>query len=636
MKALLLLFLLLAPDELSELKEKFESEKSKLYAQRISTIQKIGRLKTDAAIDFLERIHNTDRNPSVRRYALTCMATSRHPRALQKLYDLAADPRADYTSRSSALNALASTKSKKAFDLIVTVTRDRSPANRLRMSAYSSLQRFPLKQTESIWREALGDSNISIRGQAFRALAPLKDPEVLREARDVLLDPKATSSIKTSAVLPWKAVGGPEAVRVLLEATATGDSRLKADLLVYFSSLTKSEEIDEIVTARSHRNAGVRAMVARALGKLDVEDAIKYLRKMLRDGSEVVRVAAVEALGERNEPECEELLHKEAEGRNVENALTAINGLSKFKSKKTFKLLEKLTRSRNPDIRISAFDAMGDLMDPEALPLYKKGLKKKEWQIRAAIIRALGKLREKESIDILIERMPKEKGRLQVDIAQALQKLTGKALGYEQKLWKSWWKAKKDSFVFTDKVEGVGGAGGGGAAATTYYGVPVLSERIIFCLDISGSMSSSAGGGESRLELAKKELGNVIKALGKKVYINLIFFETTIDPWQKKLVSLSRYRPQALKAVKALKTRGGTNIYDTLEMAFEDKDVDTIYLLSDGAPGSGKIVDTTEILREIRKKNRSRQIIINTISLGSSSFMRDLAEQNGGNYVEKK
>jgi Mg-chelatase subunit ChlD len=124
--------------------------------------------------------------------------------------------------------------------------------------------------------------------------------------------------------------------------------------------------------------------------------------------------------------------------------------------------------------------------------------------------------------------------------------------------------------------------------------------------------------------------------LGKKVYINLIFFETTIDPWQKKLVPLSRFRPQALKAVKALKTRGGTNIYDTLEMAFEDKDVDTIYLLSDGAPGSGKIVDTTEILKEIRKKNRSRQIIINTISLGTSSFMRDLAEQNGGTYVEKK
>lgn len=635
MKILLVALLFLPGSDLDSLKEKFASERKKPYAERTRTLSSIGRLKTGEAVDFLAKVHNTDRNLQIRRYALTCMGTSGHPRAIEFLFAVARDRSADYNSRSGALTALANTKSKKAFDLIVSLTRDKNPMNRLRMGAYSALQRYPLKETESYWREALQDTNISVRGMAFRALAPLKDPDVLEEAKNALRDPSVHSTVKSAAVNVWKVVGGVEAVRVLLDAVPGADSRLKSTLLAFFTSRKDPEEVAEILKARNNGNAMVRAMVARILGKLATEDAVKHLKKLLRDKSEIVRIAAVEALGERNEPECEELLHKEAQGRNVENALTAINGLARFRTDATFKLLEKLTRNRVADIRIAAYDAMGDLQNPAALPLFKKALKSREWPVRAAVIRSLGKLREKESIDFLIERMPKEKGRLRVDIAQALQKLTGKALGYDQRHWKSWWAVKKDTFVFSDKVEGVG-AGVGGGVETTYFGVPVLSERIIFCLDISGSMSTPAGEVGSRLDLAKKELTAVLKSLGKKVYVNLIFFETTVEPWQKKLVPLGRFRSKAIKKVNSISIRGGTNIYDTLETAFEDPDVDTIYLLSDGAPGSGKITDTREILREIRKKNRSRQIIINTISLGTSAFMRDLAGQNGGTCVEKK
>ena len=34
--------------------------------------------------------------------------------------------------------------------------------------------------------------------------------------------------------------------------------------------------------------------------------------------------------------------------------------------------------------------------------------------------------------------------------------------------------------------------------------------------------------------------------------------------------------------------------------------------------------------------NRLRQIVIHTISFGSSKFMKALADQNGGRYVEIK
>ena len=52
------------------------------------------------------------------------------------------------------------------------------------------------------------------------------------------------------------------------------------------------------------------------------------------------------------------------------------------------------------------------------------------------------------------------------------------------------------------------------------------------------------------------------------------------------------------------------------------------YVLSfDGDPTAGRIIDTEDILREIRKMNRLRQIVIHTISFGASPFLKTLAAQ---------
>ena len=53
----------------------------------------------------------------------------------------------------------------------------------------------------------------------------------------------------------------------------------------------------------------------------------------------------------------------------------------------------------------------------------------------------------------------------------------------------------------------------------------------------------------------------------------------------------------------------------------------------------GKFVDWLKHRRElseIRRMNRSKQIAIHTISFGASPFMKALAEENAGRYVEVK
>jgi Mg-chelatase subunit ChlD len=102
------------------------------------------------------------------------------------------------------------------------------------------------------------------------------------------------------------------------------------------------------------------------------------------------------------------------------------------------------------------------------------------------------------------------------------------------------------------------------------------------------------------------------------------------------LVPIRPNLKEAQALVSKIAPRGSTNIFDALETAFAHKEADTIYLLSDGAPTNGRIIDEDDILKEVRKMNRLRQIVIHTISFGSSAFMKSLATQNGGQYVEIK
>ncbi len=619
-------------DTLESLAKTFEEEKAKAFTQRTSTMAKIGALKSDAAAEFLEKVYdNAKEEDSVRSYALTCLGTCGVERATKKLFAVVKDPLPAYALRSAALSAVARTKSKEALGLLKDITKDESSTNMLRFPAFTQLQQFPLADTEAIWRQALDDANVSIRAQALRALAPLKDKGVLSRARDVLEDTIAVETLKMAAVEVWKAAGGPDMVRLFLAAGETADGNLRKALVDALASLTDEKAIELLWTVGlKDPKPPIRSLAARALGRVKHDKAFDVLEDALRDKDMDVRAAVVEAIAERKHAKSEETLRKEAQKNDETPACAAIGALALYPSKETIELLIKLAGKARLAICVAAYDALGELKTPDALPAFEKGLKSKDWQVRAAVIRGLGKLRLKESIDLLIERMGKEDGRLEGDIGTALTKLTGKALGYEQSHWKEWWKVNRDAFVFPDKAEGVGG----GAGTTTYHGVPILSKRICFVLDYSGSMSAKEGA-ETRMELAKKELIKVLKSLPKGTMINMIFFDDRFEPWQKQLVALAPNLDKAIAAVTKLQPTGGTNIYDPLETAFQDSTVDTIFLLSDGSPGSGKFVNTEDILREIRKMNRSRQIVIHTISLGPSDFMRRLAEENGGQFVEK-
>jgi Mg-chelatase subunit ChlD len=126
----------------------------------------------------------------------------------------------------------------------------------------------------------------------------------------------------------------------------------------------------------------------------------------------------------------------------------------------------------------------------------------------------------------------------------------------------------------------------------------------------------------------------VFDALPPKAKINVITFAGDTTPVFAKLQTLGKkQRKQAESFVKALYGKGPTNVHDALEAAFADRDVDTIFLLTDGQPSTGPIVDREALADEVRRWNADRGIRIHTIAIGQKSeLLARLAKDSGGEH----
>ncbi|MFP4555773.1 MAG: VWA domain-containing protein [Bacteroidales bacterium] len=221
---------------------------------------------------------------------------------------------------------------------------------------------------------------------------------------------------------------------------------------------------------------------------------------------------------------------------------------------------------------------------------------------------------------------------------------------------------------------------------TDYYGVNIEdSKRIIFLIDISGSMegkvekdaagnivasvTSAAGnklakqvggiGGSiikkqtgkqlTKLGRAKREIIPTIRGFNDDVYFNIMTFENKVEPWRADMVKATAGNINlAIAFLNNLKSGGGTNISDALEEAFRfagnaeeeisELGVETIFLLSDGAPTVGKITNRQRIISQVEEWNPHDRVVINTIGLGQdkdAEFLTKLAESNRGTYIDK-
>ena len=132
-----------------------------------------------------------------------------------------------------------------------------------------------------------------------------------------------------------------------------------------------------------------------------------------------------------------------------------------------------------------------------------------------------------------------------------------------------------------------------------------------------------------------RELSKCLDGLKRESFFNMIVFSDDVGSWLAGVSEASPAKTAAAKQfLKDLNPWGGTNMFGGLRAAFEDPDVDTIYLVSDGEPSLGEIIDPIAIREEIQDMNEDRGIIIHCIAVGEAlEVLKWLAEDSGGSYV---
>lgn len=289
------------------------------------------------------------------------------------------------------------------------------------------------------------------------------------------------------------------------------------------------------------------------------------------------------------------------------------------------------------------------------LDLLRERLQSPQWPVRATAIRALAELASREALDLLVERMPKEDGRLLDDIAEVLRRLTGQDLAPEPDPWRIWWEKNRAAWAPpAERKEGEAASAAAKEGTVYFYGIRTSSKRIVFCVDVSGSMDfplDGANGKEPpRIETAKRELGRALASLPEEAQFNVVVYNAEVKVWKKRMQPATLANKQAArKYVERLEPSGATNIFDALLTSMEvaapegrgseEPEADTIYFLTDGQPTHGRIIDPNQILEEITDRNQLLGIVIHTVGVSkeqNAGFLLNLAKRNRGRYVGVK
>ena len=165
----------------------------------------------------------------------------------------------------------------------------------------------------------------------------------------------------------------------------------------------------------------------------------------------------------------------------------------------------------------------------------------------------------------------------------------------------------------------------------SFYGAPLKGKNILFVLDRSGSMKSN-----DRIGTMKEELKYMIMQIDEKRSFGFVLFPFDKFPGNGVNIANKSFKRRAQAFVEKLEPTGTTPITEAMEYAFKKvvykRNIDTIYLLSDGAPNK----PAAEVRALIAKLNAGSYVRIHCVSIGSdSAFLKGVAKDNNGDYWKK-
>jgi hypothetical protein len=363
----------------------------------------------------------------------------------------------------------------------------------------------------------------------------------------------------------------------------------------------------------------------------------------------------IEEIGRLDDPKVAIYLPAAAVGLpSAGNYTAAVRVMSELKSPASVEALAKVVGRGRGDVRhsVAIVEAFGRRSDEASLQVIVEQLKSKLPQVRLVAVQAARARKAKEVVPGLLDTLEehwKLRDRLWLEALEALVSMTGQSFETIAD-WRKYWESVRETFdpsavekkeAKEGEEEGEKGEGRSGTdvrlktveESVQFFGSEIFSRNIIFVIDVSGSMlmydrSDSYKGNNmeqdrQRLHRARQQLVQAVKKLPRGAFFNIITFSNKVTSWQKRMQAAS---PQtvasAVKFVEAFSATGATHTDEALELAFADMGVDTIVLLSDGAPMKTALDDyirlIPKIIERVKDLNAWRKVKLETFGFDGS------------------
>lgn len=512
------------------------------------------------------------------------------------------------------------------------------------------------KLTDEELVEASKDDNGSIRLVVLDEMQRRKLPGIVEVAERLFSDRRNASTVRARAARVMAADKGDDVLELLIDEGAHREAptALWRALGPVVAEYASEDFAGKLIKRLGRAKDNEKWMLLASLAKYQDEKFAGQLRKLLSDKEPETRLLAAQILGDRGDTGARDDVERQlsrskdpAESRVLFETLVELQRPLAKDDAAWHTRLEELAKGEDVGVAGLALRELVHLRGEAAMGALETALVSPEWSLRLIAAEELEKLRVPRSVALIVGQIPAETGRLRIEMGRLLWRLTGQGFGVNADNWQRWYADEGSDFepITVEDLEALALEEELRrlelSTEAQFFGVRLESERITFVIDVSGSMEWDTRGryaeqtGEKRIVIAKRELIRALKGLTPETLFNIVVFSERARPWQKELVRATPDQVEAAVAhVGKFLPGGATNIYEAIEVAFQDPALDTLFVLSDGQPAGGKVDDPVLIRDHVRRWNAGRNVRIHTIAIAESlPILRWLSEDTGGTHV---
>lgn len=457
----------------------------------------------------------------------------------------------------------------------------------------------------------LVDQDARVRREAVIGLAKLDSPAGWEKVIAALRDPKP--EVADEAQLQLAALSGPDELARLYGKDALGSK-------------------DEFVRLRA----------AEVLGRLGEAPDTAVLQKVLADKDADVRrtlcwsIERLKAAGHwGGEPfaALQELWRRDADSGVRAAALVATVGNDTAFGDELEAYLAKEVQS---DVRAAVVLASRALGGECAWNCAVAAAKDRVLGVRLCAAESLAAGRDARGVKALVDMLESEKelrGRWR--IVDLLRELSGLSHRLDPRPWRAWAAALPEGPLAPPKAS----ERAEDERSVSFAGLPIRSERVTFLIDLSGSIWQKRADGRTRKQVVDEELRKALEALPASTRVNVIPYTATPNPWQRGLVAADKKNvAKALEWFAGRKDTGTGDVWGALMLALEDPEVDTLVVLTDGAPSGGRRWNLGLMKQLFAERNRFRRVALEAVLADANGRLKrewdEMCAASGGRTVE--